>query len=64
VARAFQSKKQTNSFACGHRNVGFVRDLGHADNLLNEEIRDHTSLLKEVALLAGCSFSLGARMEF
>ena len=33
-------------------------------NLLDEEIRLHTSFLKEVAPLMGRSFTLGVRAEF
>jgi|TARA_B110000438_G_scaffold303656_1_gene366281 iron complex outermembrane receptor protein len=38
----------------------FVR----ADNLLDEEIRPHTSFLKDDVLLSGRNFTLGARLEF
>ncbi len=44
----------------GRRLTAFVR----ADNLLNEDIRHHTSFLKEIAPLPGRSATIGARLEF
>jgi iron complex outermembrane receptor protein len=38
--------------------------FGRADNVLDEEIRYHTSFLKDVAPLPGRSLTIGARLEF
>lgn len=38
--------------------------FGRADNLLDEEIRYHTSFLKDVSPQPGRSFTVGARLEF
>lgn len=44
----------------GLRLTAFAR----ADNLLDEDIRHHTSFLKEIAPLPGRSAVIGARLEF
>ncbi|MFU8848170.1 MAG: TonB-dependent receptor [Opitutales bacterium] len=46
--------------ANGMRLAAFLR----ADNLLDEDIRHHTSFLKDVAPLPGRSAMIGARLEF
>ena len=53
--------------------VNYRLDLGNsitavlfarAENLLDEEIRHHTSFIKEEAALPGRNFTIGARLEF
>ena len=53
--------------------VNYRLDLGdgitavlfaRAENLLDEEIRHHTSFVKEQAALPGRNFTIGARVEF
>jgi len=53
--------------------VNYRLDLGNAitavlfaraENLLDEEIRHHTSFIKEEAALPGRNFTIGARVEF
>ena len=53
--------------------VNYRLDLGdaitavlfaRAENLLDEEIRHHTSFVKEEAALPGRNFTIGARLEF
>ena len=53
--------------------VNYRLDLGdgitavlfaRAENLLDEEVRHHTSFVKEEAALPGRNFTIGARVEF
>ena len=44
--------------------AGEATVFGKINNLLDEEIRNHTSLLKDVAPEAGRSVELGLRIEF
>jgi iron complex outermembrane receptor protein len=38
--------------------------FAEADNLLDEDIRHHTSFLKDLAPLPGRNLTLGARLQF
>ena len=38
--------------------------FARAENLLDEEIRHHTSFIKDEAALPGRNFTIGARVEF
>lgn len=63
----------TDSYTELKLDLGYTFELGNgvdltvfarAENLLDEEIRHHTSFLKDLAPLPGRNFTLGARLEF
>jgi iron complex outermembrane receptor protein len=64
---------ETDSYTELKIDLSYTFDLGNdldltlfarADNLLDEEIRHHTSFLKDLAPLPGRNFTLGARLAF
>lgn len=67
------NETETDGFTELEADIGYVFDLGsgvrltafaRANNLLDEEIRDHTSFIKDEAPRPGRNFTIGARVEF
>lgn len=67
------NETETDGFTELEADIGYVFDLGsgvrltafaRANNLLDEEIRHHTSFIKDEAPRPGRNFTIGARVEF